>query len=159
MDIGSVFSVSLQLLDHDGRQALQVQIKQIRRCKFHVIHNGTCIHVGVIRPPKGYISLDFPRLVGNNDEDNDSKCPHCLCTPCVIVQPPSFLTGSTAASLGNISKRFSLYKKFWRLFKEMGLWQSDVYLQRKSVRTSRDDKREMIPQCTVRASTNCLHIH
>ena len=112
----------------------------------------SCVHIGVIRPPKGYEGDDFPRL-GRIDSDDgspeDGSCPHCLCAPCVIAKPPSFLAGSAMPALGNMTKRFSLYRKFWQLLKELGLWQCETYLQRKEARTARDDPREIIPECVV----------
>ena len=93
---------------------------------------------------------DFPRLVENNEQLGVHPCPHRLCTPCVISQPPSFLTGSAAPALGNISKRFSLYRKFWQMLKELGLWSCETYMMRKSMRTRRDDPREIIPECIVK---------
>lgn len=123
-------------------------------------------HIGTIRPPKGYDGDDYPRLVESKDDcpEGVEPCPHCLSSPCVIEQPPNFLTGSAAPALGNISKRFSLYRKFWQLLKEIGLWQCETYLQRKGARTARDDPREIIPKCVVmvrtrQSMTKCLCIH
>ena len=103
--------------------------------------------VGAVRPPKGYLDLNFPRLVTNRD--TAEHCLYCLCCPCVIALPPHFLVGSAEASLGNTTKRFNMYRKFWSLLKTLGLWNCEVYLMRKSARTSRDDPREIIPQCIV----------
>ena len=50
---------------------------------------------------KGYSKGDHPILGQPTDK---AHCPHCLCTPCVVVQPPDFLVGSSAASLSNVSK-------------------------------------------------------
>ena len=48
---------------------------------------------------KGYGTGDHPTLGQPTDQ---SYCPHCLCTPCVVAQPPDFLVGSSAPSLNNI---------------------------------------------------------
>ena len=119
--------------------------------------DGVCYTcpAGTIRPPKGYVGEDYPRLVANSTDvspEGVEPCPHCLCTPCIIAQPPSFLTGSAAPAIGNMSKRFSLYRKFWQLLKEIGVWRCETYLQRKSTHTSRDDPREIIPKCVVAVS-------
>ena len=106
--------------------------------------------VGSNRPPKGYSGGEFPRLVGKNEQPGVNPCPHCLCTPCVISQPPNFLIGSAAPALGNVSKRFYLYRKFWQMLKEVGLWECDTYIERKSVHTRRDDPREIMPECVVK---------
>ena len=101
---------------------------------------------GVRRLPKGYASEEFPRLVGNADEE---QCTYCFCHPCVIALPPHFLTGRAEAALGNISKRFALYHKFWQLLGDLGVWKCEMYLEWKSTRKSRDDCGERIPECIV----------
>ena len=65
----------------------------------------------IARVPRGYTNdSNFPVLIL---EDDDERCPHCFCRPCVISQPPDFLRGSAAAHIRNRSKRFNLYVKFW----------------------------------------------
>ena len=152
--------VSPPILRQRQRRARVGTNKQTHKHKQTIIDMLYNVHIGAIRPPKGYVSMDFPLLVGNTDDGpQEEQCPYCLCVPCIIVQPPSFLTGSAASSLGNISKRFALYRKFWQLLKELRLWQCDVYLQRKSVRTSTDDPREIIPECIVKVRIICHHIY
>ena len=56
--------------------------------------------------PSGYDSTPPPRL------DGDGACPYCHLAPCVVRQPPSWLMGSAAAALSNLTKRFKLYQKF-----------------------------------------------
>ena len=51
--------------------------------------------------------------------------PHCLCTMCVVAQPPDFLVGSSAASMTNVSKRYSLY----RLLQHLEVWKHPTYLE------------------------------
>ena len=58
-----------------------------------------------------------------------AHCPHSLCTPCVVAQPPDFLVGSSAASLNNVSKQYSLYRKFWALLQQLGVWEHPTYLE------------------------------
>ena len=94
-------------------------------------------------PPKGYDSAEFPQVGGS------SLCPYCFCTPCVISLPPNFLEGSSAPHIRNQSKRFTLYKHFWGLLKDVGVWRHPPYLERKERRTSIDDAREVMPKCVV----------
>ena len=54
----------------------------------------------------------------------------------------SLLRGRAQAAIGNGSKRFLLYKKFWQVLKDLGVWRCEKYLEWKSQRTSRDDPRE-----------------
>ena len=117
------------------------------------------IYVGVMRPPKGYTDGNFPQLGGQIGSGEEECCPHCLCVPCVIAMPPAFLTGSAAPALGNMTKRFALYRKFWQLLKELGLWQHDTYLQRKGARTARDDPREIIPHCIVTVRNMSTYVY
>ena len=96
--------------------------------------------------PKGYDGTQFPVL------DGDDRCIHCLCTPCIVSMPPDFLVGSSVPHLRNNTKRFKLYKKFWGLLKDIGLWSHPEYVARKVRRTAVDDQREMIPHCIVKVS-------
>ena len=58
----------------------------------------------------------------------DDVCPYCRLSPCIITRPPNWLRGSSQASLGNQAKRFCLYKKFWTLLGQLGLWNDPHYL-------------------------------
>ena len=94
--------------------------------------------------PRGYRqNPQHPVLRGQN------HCRHCLCAPCVIQLPPDFLRGSASPHPANDEKRHRLYRLFWRLLNDMGLWRDDEYLQRKEARTSIYDKREIIPRCVI----------
>ena len=94
--------------------------------------------------PRGYRqNPHFPVLCGQN------FCPYCLCSPCVIALPPDFLRGSSGPHPANDEKRHRLYRLFWRLLKDLGLWRDDEYIQRKELRTTRDDKRDIIPKCVI----------
>ena len=89
------------------------------------------------RTPRGYHSLaQIPVLRGNE------HCPHCFCSPRVIVAPPDFLMGSASPHPANAEKRHRLYQKFWRTLKDLGVWRDEEYLQRKERRTARDDLRD-----------------
>jgi len=96
---------------------------------------------------KGYNKGDHPVLGQPTDQ---THCPHCLCTPCVVAQPPDFLVGSSAASLNNVSKRYSLYRKFWGLLRQLGVWEHPTYLERKGRHTHVDNKRDVMPDCLTK---------
>ena len=109
---------------------------------------------GTIRPLGYPGNRPFPVF----GDGGDSSCPHCLCTPCIIQQPPEFLVGSSAPYEGNSVYRFRLYRRFWRLFQNIGLWRHEVYLRRKEIRTAREDPREILPLCVVKVSIyNIVH--
>ena len=104
------------------------------------------IFVGItyISHPRGYNhSPAYPVFRGFN------QCPHCFCEPCVISLPPDFLRGSCSPHPANDEKRHRLYRMFWRLLKDLGLWADEEYLARKEARTVRDDKREIMPRCVI----------
>ena len=94
--------------------------------------------------PFGYWeTAQYPRLQG------PSHCPHCLCAPCIIAMPPDYLRGSASPHDANDEKRHVLYRKFWQTLKGLGLWQDQEYLRRKEQWTTRDDKRDIIPDCVT----------
>ena len=70
--------------------------------------------------------------------------------------PPEYLRGSAGPHDANDEKRYVLYRKFWRTLKTLGLWQAEEYLMRKELRTVRDDKRDIIPNCVIRV---CVMSH
>ena len=63
--------------------------------------------------PSGYEGGHPPVLNGTEDEP---PCPYCHLGPCIISRAPSWLVGSSAPGLGNLAKRYTLYRKFWRDF-------------------------------------------
>lgn len=97
--------------------------------------------------PYGYReNAQLPRFRGR------SHCPHCFCAPCIIAMPPDYLRGSASPHDANDEKRHVLYRKFWRTLKALGLWQDEEYLSRKALRTARDDKRDIIPDCVIKVT-------
>ena len=74
-------------------------------------------------------------------------CPHCLCSPCVVVLRPDYLRGRCGPHPANDEKRHRLYKKFWRSLEDLGLWLDEDYRQLKSAQALRDDVREIMPEC------------
>ena len=75
------------------------------------------------------------------------QCPECLQTPCLVLNPPSFLKGSGMADIGNVHKRYHLYRKCWSHLQKEGLWKNSIYLERKAIYTTIDDLREIMPWC------------
>ena len=82
-----------------------------------------------------------------NGTPNEPCCPHCLFGPCIIRRPPVFLTGRAVPSLANDRKRYKLYQQFWKLLKDLGLWDHPTYLARKGLVTHPLDRREIMPKC------------
>ena len=87
----------------------------------------------------GYSDSAPPTLGGDN------KCPHCLCTPCIVSTSPSFLEGRAAPD-GSAHKRYPLYHNLWGVLSELGVWR---HLARKVLRTSVSDVREIMPTCVL----------
>ena len=77
---------------------------------------------------------------------------------CIIIQAPSWLRGSAEASLSNQCKRYKLYRKFWSLLGQLGVWNDPVYLQFKQTKTSLNDPRDVMPNCVLTVSTMLLFI-
>ena len=63
--------------------------------------------------------------------------------------PPDFLKGSCSPHPANTNKRHRLYRKFWGVLKDLGVWGEEEYLRRKEQRTSRNDSREIMPDCII----------
>ena len=89
-------------------------------------------------------TAQFPMLQGQN------HCSQCFCDPCIILWPPDYLRGSAGPHDANDEKRHVLYRKFWRTLKGLGFWEDSEYLRRKQERTSRDDRRDIIPDCVIK---------
>ena len=88
-----------------------------------------------------------PPVLDGSPNENEPPCPHCLLAPCIIRQRPVFLTGRAAPSVHNDRKRFNLYKKFWKVLRDLGLWNHPTYLGRKTLVTHPSDRREIMPKC------------
>ena len=76
-----------------------------------------------------------------------NHCRHCLCSPCVIELPPDFLRGACEPHPANDEKKHCLYRMFWSYLQKLGVWNDHTYLQRKEERTTRDDRRDIMPLC------------
>ncbi len=92
--------------------------------------------------PGGYSEGDPSPVMDGND-----PCPFCHLSPCVLTRPPNWLTGSAAANMGNIVKRYKLYKKFWTLLGNLGVWNHPLYMAYKITKTSVHDRRDVMPDC------------
>ena len=101
-------------------------------------------HIHITPEATGTRHLYIPLLRGNN------HCPDCLCNPCVIANPPDFLRGSCSPHPANDGKRYRLYRFFWSLLRDLGIWSDKEYLQRKQERTVRDDHRDIMPKCIIK---------
>ena len=87
-------------------------------------------------------------MLGGSD-----ACHHCFYSPCVVHSPPAFLVGSFATHLANNSKRFKLFRQFWQLLRDIGIWQHPQHLANKTKITTRDDPHEILPLCIIQVST------
>ena len=103
----------------------------------------------VQRAIKGYDGDHDPPSLGGDD-----VCPHCRLSPCIITRPPNWLRGSSQASLANQTKRYPLYKKFWTLLGQLGVWNDPHYLALKATKTRINDRRDVMPLCIVNVSNN-----
>ena len=114
-----------------------------------VHHNMTHTVLTNNRHPYGYKrSDDRPELRG------EDYCQHCLCSPCLVTSPPDYLRGRCNAHPANNEKRHRLYRLFWKTLRDVGVWKDEEYLLRKETRTSRYDKREIIPSCIIEVKKN-----
>lgn len=106
------------------------------------------MYLGIVRDlPLGYRELSSaPRLRGPN------HCQHCLCAPCIVQHPPNFLRGQCDPHPASAEKRHNLYRKFWRTLKDLQVWMDEEYLTRKELRTVRDDRRDIMPDCVVKVT-------
>ena len=106
--------------------------------------------------PFGYVGAAPPILDGTAD---DPPCPYCHLGPCIITRGPSWLVGSSAPSLGNLAKRYGLYRKFWRVLRQLGVWSHPLYLNEKMAHTTLTDVREVMPKCVVTVSCCFFYSH
>ena len=61
-------------------------------------------------------------------------CPQCHLGPCITVRPPIRQLGSSAPSLGNLAKHYTLYRTFWRVLRQLGVWSHPEYLLLKATK-------------------------
>ena len=91
--------------------------------------------------------------------DGGSRCLYCFCRPCIIASPPAFLVGCASADARNAHKRLPLYRKFWRVLNELGVWRHEEYLERKALRTTTDDVQEIMPEsCVLNVRANIVNV-
>ena len=58
--------------------------------------------------------------------------------------------GSCAPDIRNHTKRHKDYRKFWKSLKDRGLWQHELYINRKTAAgLSEVELRELMPQCVL----------
>ena len=108
----------------------------------YIVHFDKYIAMAFKNHPRRYQhSTSYPVLRGPN------HCQYCLCAPCVIRFPPEFLRGSCSPHPANAEKRYTLYRKFWGLLKDLGVWRDESCLIKKQQRTAKDDRRDIMPDC------------
>ena len=82
--------------------------------------------------------------------EHHRPCPQCLMGPCITVSPITKLEGSCAPDVTNHSRRHKDYRRFWKTLKDRGLWQDDIYIQRKTATgLSEHELRELMPECVL----------
>lgn len=95
-----------------------------------------------------------------SSSEEDNKCPFCRLRPCIIDRPPPpWLRGNRPPHLGNVAKRYPLYKKFWTLLGQLGVWDDPHYRALKITKTSIDDRRDVMPTCVVRVRYNIIKLY
>ena len=77
----------------------------------------------------------------------------------IIQNPPAFLLRCLAACLANISKQFERYSRFWKLLRDIGIWQHLCHLQNKTKFTTKDDPKKIFPPHLIPSSNGYLEIH
>ena len=56
-------------------------------------------------------------------------------------------------------KQFELHSWFWKLLRDIGLWQHPHHLQNKTKFTAKDDPSEIFPLCIMPSSNCYMEIH
>ena len=88
-----------------------------------------------------------------------NACQHCFCPPHIILNPPAFLLRCLAACLGNISKQFEWYSRFWKLLREIGKWQHVCHLQSKSKFTTKNGCKKILPPHLIPSINGYMEMH
>lgn len=82
--------------------------------------------------------------------DDHRPCPYCLMGPCITVGQLTSMHGSCAPDITNHTKRHKDYRRFWKSLKDRGLWQHELYINRKTAAgLSAVELRELMPQCVL----------
>lgn len=77
------------------------------------------------RSSTGYDGRHPPALGGTVA---DPPCPFCHLEPSITNLQLSWLTGSSSPSIATMVKRYKLYRKFWRVLRQLGAWTHPLYL-------------------------------
>ena len=116
-----------------------------------------------------YVKVIFHLVMINTDiapsvfDDRDTPCLDGTATDppsmplfplglCIIVRHPSWLVGSSSHSLACMEKKYNLYRKFWRVLRQLGIWSHSLYLAYKATQTAVSDVRDIMPQCVITVS-------
>lgn len=101
-----------------------------------------------------------PPPIPSHHEGNE-ECPHCLCAPCITsnrFRQGWWPRGNSPPHLVNRSLRLQLYKNFWALLYNHGVWLDPRYKQRKEQAIKLDprmkrfkwqSKRDIMPNCVI----------
>ena len=73
-------------------------------------------------------------------------CSYCLLGPCITVGQLTSMQGSCAPDITNHAKHHKEYRRFWKSLKDRGLWQRELYINRKTAAgLSEVELRELMP--------------
>ena len=93
-----------------------------------------------------------PYTLGRLDDSVESACDYCLQHPCVTLAADRkpFMMAHGPPRPQNVSKRYKMYREYYRVLKAIGLWRDDRYCTRKTeLGIFIDDVREVMPNCVV----------
>ena len=136
--------VNTEQIELEEQQQSMIIIAAVSAILKHLIMSISNLSALVRDVPRGYTNLsEVPVHRGPN------HCLNCLCAPCIIEQPPDFLRGSCDPHPANAEKRHMLYKKFWQCLNTLGVWRDEEYIRKKELRTARDDRRDIMPDCVI----------
>ncbi|CAC5388302.1 unnamed protein product [Mytilus coruscus] len=86
---------------------------------------------------------------------NQGKCPFCLVGPCVIISNSSapWIGPGQLPSPENSGIRKEIYKRFWKIVDNLGVWYTEEYLDRKKNIGGGEwvvyHRREIMPKCVL----------
>ena len=88
-----------------------------------------------------------------------NACQHCFCSSPIIQNPPTFLLCCLSACLANNSKQFELHSQFWKLLRDIGLWQHPHHLQNIRKFTTKYYPRKIFLPRIIPSSNYYIEIH
>ncbi|CAC5400046.1 unnamed protein product [Mytilus coruscus] len=91
----------------------------------------------------------------HGDNNGNEKCPFCLVAPCVAVSNESapWIGEGQPPSAENSGVRKEIYKRFWKIMDNLGVWYTEDYLDRKKNIGGGEwivyHRREIMPDCVL----------